>query len=171
VPPGVDRLETRRLIGERLCSEHFAFLRSLHGDPRVMATLGGLRSPDETRGWLEANVEHWSRHGFGAWVFRLRETDEAVAYAGLRHVEILGCDEVEVLYSVAAERWGEGLATEMTGALVEHAFGRLGLAELVALTLTTNRGSQRVMEKNGFAYERDFEYVGLPHVLYRLRAV
>jgi RimJ/RimL family protein N-acetyltransferase len=37
----------------------------------------------------------------------------------------------------------------------------------VAVTLTTNTASRRVMEKLGMNYERDIEHAGLPHVLYR----
>jgi RimJ/RimL family protein N-acetyltransferase len=38
---------------------------------------------------------------------------------------------------------------------------------MVAITLATNRASQRVMEKAGLTYERELIYAGLPHVLYR----
>jgi hypothetical protein len=44
------------------------------------------------------------------------------------------------------------------------------LADVVCLTLPTNRASQRVMEKAGFGYERDVVHTGLPHVLYRITA-
>ena len=37
------------------------------------------------------------------------------------------------------------------------AFGPLGLADVVSFTLPDNRASRRVMEKLGFAYERDIE--------------
>ena len=47
-------------------------------------------------------------------------------------------------------------------------FERLGLDDVVAFTLPTNRGSWRVMEKTGFEYERDVVHAGLPHVLYRI---
>jgi RimJ/RimL family protein N-acetyltransferase len=41
---------------------------------------------------------------------------------------------------------------------------------VVCFTLTTNRASQRVMEKAGFEYERDIVHAGLPHVFYRITA-
>ncbi len=34
-------------------------------------------------------------------------------------------------------------------------------------TLPDNLASRRVMGKAGFAYEREIEHAGLPHVLYR----
>ena len=73
-------------------------------------------------------------------------------------------------WTIAADRWGEGLATELGAAAVEVAARDLGLEELISLTLPENAASRRVMEKLGFAYERDVVQRGLPHVLYRRRA-
>jgi hypothetical protein len=77
---------------------------------------------------------------------------------------------VELAYALMAEYWNRGLATEMAGAILSVAFERLGIEELVCFTLTTNRASQRVMEKAGFEYERDVVHAGQPHMLYRVTA-
>ena len=53
-------------------------------------------------------------------------------------------------YWVDAMRNGRGLASGALAALVEHAFGDLGLHRLEAGTLVDNLGSQRVLEKNRF---------------------
>ena len=135
-----------------------------------MAPLGGVASEDETAEWLERNLRHWAENGFGMFVFRDRETGELVARAGLRRIELGGRDEVEVAYAIVAERWGEGLATEIAEALVALAFERLGLPDVVAYTLPTNGASRRVMEKVGLVYERDVEHDGETHVVYRRRA-
>ena len=165
----LDRVETKRLVGERMREEHFDYMRAMDTDRDVMATLGGVRSENETWESLRSGLEHWERHGFGPWVFHVRETGEPVASAALRHVHIGGRDEVEVGYRVAAAWWGRGIATEMATALVGVARDRLGLAEIVAFTLPDNLASRRVMEKAGFTYERDIEWAKLRHVLYRLR--
>jgi RimJ/RimL family protein N-acetyltransferase len=164
-----ERVETKRLLGERLREEHFEVLRELDSDPDVMATLGGLRSENETWEQLRAGLEHWARNGFGPWVFHPREKGEPMATAALRRVRIEGRDEVELGYRVAAAWWGRGIATEMAAALVRVARERLGLEEIVAFTLPHNLASRRVMEKTGFRYERDIEWAALPHVLYRRR--
>jgi hypothetical protein len=44
----LDRVETERLVGERLREEHFAYVRAMDTDRDVMATLGGVRSENET---------------------------------------------------------------------------------------------------------------------------
>jgi ribosomal-protein-alanine N-acetyltransferase len=53
-------------------------------------------------------------------------------------------------YWVGEARNGRGLATRAVAAVVEHAFGELGLHRLEAGTLIDNLASQRVLEKNGF---------------------
>ena len=58
----------------------------------------------------------------------------------------------------------------MAAAILERAFGALGLSNVVAFALTSNRASQRVMEKLGFRYERHVLHAGLPHVLSRITA-
>jgi RimJ/RimL family protein N-acetyltransferase len=165
----LDRVETERLVGERMREEHFDYLRAMDSDRDVMATLGGLRSENQTWESLRSGLDHWERHGFGPWVFHVRETGEPIASGMLRHVEIEGRPEVEVGYRVAAAWWGRGIATEMASALVGIARDRIELPEIVAFTLPSNLASRRVMEKVGFTYERDIEWAALPHVLYRLR--
>jgi RimJ/RimL family protein N-acetyltransferase len=44
------------------------------------------------------------------------------------------------------------------------------VAEIWSWALPGNLASQRVMEKLGFQYERDFEFAGLLHRFYRLVA-
>ncbi len=164
----LDTIATERLIGDRLCAEHFDDLCQMHSDPTVMATLAGVRSHDWTRVFLQKNLEHWDRYGFGLWVFRDRATGQFVGRAGLRHYQWDGNADVELAYALMSEFWGQGLAPEIAQASLRVGFQPLGIPSIVCFTLPTNRASQRVMEKVGFQYERDFVHADLPHVFYRL---
>jgi RimJ/RimL family protein N-acetyltransferase len=160
-----ERLETARLVGDRIGGRHLQRLQELHSEPRVAEWLGGV--PREWS-WLATKLEHWERHGYGDWIFSEREGGVVIGRCGLRWVVVDGADEVEVGYMVDPERWGRGYATEMTRAVVEVGFA-LGLDDIVAFTLPNNVGSRRVMEKSGLAYEKPIEWAGRPHVLYRIR--
>lgn len=164
----LDEILTPHLLLRRLSVDHLGDLTRLHLDPRVMATLGGLRPPEDTREWLGRNLEHWRQHGFGLWLAYDRATGRFAGRGGLRHVPIEDRDEIEVAYAFLADFWGRGLATELARESIRVAFSVLNLPELVCFTLTTNGASQRVMQKAGFRYERDLVYSDLPHVLYRL---
>ena len=166
----IERLETERMILERLRLEHADEQLRLLLDPRVAATLWPrAQAPTEADvlDGLAAKVDHWSRHGFGMWLLRDRETGEMVGRGGLQYTYTAGLNDVEAGWAIVPERWGQGLATELAHACVEVSFDHLDLIEIVAFTLPDNVASRRVMEKSGFVYERDLVHAGLPHVLYR----
>src|SRR5512145_424423 len=93
---------TPRLALSRLGPAGFAELARMHSDPRVMATLGGLRDEAWTRTTLANSAAHWDRHGFGYWLLFERASGRFAGRGGLRHVEIDGRDEVELGYALMA---------------------------------------------------------------------
>jgi len=166
----VDRFETARLRAEPLGPEHRDGLLALLGDPRVGATLGGVADAAAVDRQIADMAAHWAAHGFGWYAFIDRDSGALVARGGPHRCHVAGNDEVEIGWTVAPERWNQGIATELGAASIEVAFGPLGLADVVSFTLHDNVASRRVMEKLGFAFERDTVYAGLPHALYRLHA-
>ena len=164
-------LTTQRMRGERLGPEHAAVLAPILADARVGATMGGVATAAEVAEQLASAAERRERDGFGYWMFFESATGAPVARGGLSRTEFDGRPEVEIGWTVAPERWGEGLATELGAAALEVAFGDLGLPDIVAFTLPHNAASRRVMERLGFAYEKTAPYKQYgDHVLYRRRA-
>lgn len=141
-------------------------LAAMHQDPLVMAHLGGIRDHATTAEYLQTNMAHWDRHGFGLYAIRDAKS-RFVGRAGLRWAEPLGTPEVEVAYALRSEIWGQGHAVAITTRLLELAINASLCAEVIAFTETSNRPSWRVMQKAGFAFDRNFDYAGSPHVLYR----
>ena len=60
--------------------------------------------------------------------------------------------------------WGRGYAPEGAAAALDHAFGPLGLDEVVSMTIPANLPSQRVMQKLGLTRDPadDFDHPNLP---------
>jgi ribosomal-protein-alanine N-acetyltransferase len=169
---GIERVSTSRLCCERLQLGHANAIARIMLDPRIGEWLWPSPTPPtmaELRRSLEGDIRHWERHGFGIWLLRDRLTGEPVGRGGLRWTEPNGEPEIEVSWAVVPERWGEGLATEMAEAATGAAFGPLDIEELIAFTQPHNVASRRVMEKTGFAYDFDFVYKELAHVMYRRR--
>jgi RimJ/RimL family protein N-acetyltransferase len=162
--------ETARMRAEPIGPEHRDGLIALLGDPRVGATLSGIADPDAVDAQICRMTARWERDGFGLYAFLDRDTGALVARGGPQRCHVAGRDDVEVGWTVVPERWNQGFATELGAASIEVAFGPLALPDVVSFTLPDNRASRRVMEKLGFAYERDTVYAGRPHVLYRLSA-
>lgn len=160
---------TNRLYAEKIQSNDFDRLMQMYANQQVMATLGGIRSEDKTRDYLQQSLVHWNEHQFGLWMFSAKNTNEWVGRGGLRRLMIDGHEEVEITYALMPAFWRQGLATEFTLACSEIAFEILGLDNIVCFTLATNTASQRVMEKAGFVYEKSFVYFDQPHVFYRMK--
>lgn len=87
---------------------------------------------------------------------------------GLRHAGARPSRRAEVLrsecwigYCIAPEWSGRGLATELARALLDIAFGELGLRRVVANAYTEHIASRRVLEKAGLRREATFRQVVL----------
>ena len=164
----LDTFRTDRLVAERLTPAHWGDLRAMDGDALYMAHLGGVRDEAGTAAYLERNLAHWEAHGFGLWMLRDRQSSEMSGRAVLRHLPVDGADEVEIGYGFFPRWWGRGLATEIALACVALGFERLERESLVAVTLPYHTASRHVMEKVGFAYERDVHLAGSTHALFRM---
>ncbi|MBD2440880.1 GNAT family N-acetyltransferase [Nostoc sp. FACHB-110] len=165
----LETFDTDRLFAERLRFIHLNELNQMHQNHQVMATLGGIRSDEETRLFILNNLYHWQSHGFGLWVFRDKVTKQFVGRAGLRKTNVEGKAEVELAYALMAKFWGQGFATEMGRKILQVGVNLLGLQDIICFTLTNNLASKRVMEKLGFEYEREIIHANLPHLFYRLK--
>ncbi len=163
----LDTFITPRLHAERLLPDHLAEVRRMHRDARVMAELGGVRTEEQTQEYLQRNLDHWERYGFGIWIMRNAGRDTIVGRACVRHLDLEGRPEVEIGYALYPEFWGQGLGTEIANKCVAIGRRELGLDSLVAITRPTNRGSRRVMEKAGMVYEGETLHAGETHVVYR----
>jgi ribosomal-protein-alanine N-acetyltransferase len=165
----MERRRTPRLVLTRIDESDRADMDALHGDPRVMATLGGVRTGAELGALFDRFLREWRERGFGLWTMRDPRGD-FVGRGGLRWnvTDDSGLEEVEVGWAVRADRWGLGLATELGAESLRAGFAVLGLDAIVAFTLPSNAASRRVMEKLGLRYEREGTRRGVPHVFYRI---
>jgi [ribosomal protein S5]-alanine N-acetyltransferase len=167
----VDRVQTERLLLERLRPDDECEVAVLLRDPRVARTLtadGLPPSEREVRDGLRAKITHWERHGFGLWMARDRSTGEMVGRGGLQHTVVESVDEIEVGWAIVPERWGQGAATELARAAVDVAAEPLHPRRHRRVhTAPQHRLAAGYGEGRLRAYERGVIHVGLPHVLYR----
>jgi RimJ/RimL family protein N-acetyltransferase len=80
-----------------------------------------------------------------------RPSGEVVGGCGLHPRS--GPDSRELGYWIRADRWGQGLATELAAALIRVGFEVLGVGRIDLRCEPANRASARVAEKLGFRHE------------------
>ena len=164
----LDHFSTNRLAAERLRDDHLADLVALHLDPEVSRFLGGVRSAETTKTYLATNMAHWDAHGYGLWAMRTKDGAFA-GRAGIRHILVDGVDEIEIAYTFKRDFWGQGLASEIAGALTEIGLSRLELSSLIGLVSVEHGASRRVLEKANYLFEKTTAHHGEDVVIYRIR--
>jgi RimJ/RimL family protein N-acetyltransferase len=162
----MENFATVRLIAEKLDQTHLNDLTRMHLDPEVSHYLGGVRSPEETKTYLDVNLAHWAEHRFGLWVLRIRD-GAFVGRAGLRHIDLESAHEIEISYSLVRTHWGQGLAIEIVRALINLWLTKLHSLSLVGVVSVENTASRRVLEKSGFVFERTGVYHDTEVVIFR----
>lgn len=177
----IERIATARLVLRRWRVTDRAPFARINADPRVARFLPGTLARTQSDAMVDRIERHHERHGYGLWVVERRSEPGCIGFVGLQVVadSLPFAPAVEIGWRLAAEAWGQGLATEAAAAVRDAAFGSLGLDELVSFTAASNLPSIAVMERIGLRRDRagDFLHPALdgddplaPHVLYRLRA-
>ena len=180
---GVPGLVTQRLRLRGFRDEDRAPFAALNADPEVMEYLPAPLSLAESDALIGRIRAHFSEHGFGLWAVELRAVSgpgPLLGFVGLTRptfaAHFTPC--VDLGWRLARSHWGHGYATEAATAALRFGFERLGLDEIVALTVPENARSRRVMERLGMRRDPadDFDHPRLPeghrlrrHVLYRRR--
>jgi len=174
-----DAIATPRLRLRAWRDEDLPAFAALNADPRVMEHFPAALDRAESDRMAARIREHLAARGFGLWAVEVPGEAAFIGFVGLAvpRFEAHFCPCVEIGWRLAAAHWGRGYATEAASAALDHGFGQLGLAEIVAFTVPANLRSRRVMDRLGMRHAPadDFEHPALPehhplrpHVLYRL---
>ncbi len=128
-------------------------------DPDVMADLGGPMSRATSDAKLDRYVAAFHRHGISRLAVESRDGD-FLGYAGvmpLSEDHPLG-PHFDIGWRMRRSAWGHGYATEAARAVLDDAFTRVGLKQVLSYTAPDNLRSQRVMERLGMRRDpaRDF---------------
>lgn len=174
-----DTLETERLLLRHWRAADLDDFTAMSADPQVMEFFVPLDGPAACEAWAARLEAHWREHGFGRWVVELPGEASFIGVIGLAWIpyEAHFTPAVEIAWRLARAHWGRGYATEAARAAIDYGFGKLGLDEIIAVTVPANRRSRRVMERLGMVHDPDddYDHPNVPegplkrHVLYRLR--
>jgi RimJ/RimL family protein N-acetyltransferase len=172
-------LITGRLLLRRWKDADREPFRQLNADARVMEFMPKILTAQESDALVDRAELHFERNGFGPFAAELRQNGAFLGFIGLSipRFDVPFMPAVEIGWRLAADYWGQGLATEGARELLRYGFEELGLSSVVSFTADANTRSRRVMEKLGMTHDSgdDFEHPDLPeghplrhHVLYRL---
>jgi RimJ/RimL family protein N-acetyltransferase len=164
----IPTLETARLLLRQFRQSDFEPLAALHADPVVMRYLGDGKPRSRSETWvaMASYLGHWELRGYGLWAVEEKATGEFVGRIGLLNPE--GWPGLEVAWTLARARWGNGFATEGAKAALDYAFSVLGLDHLISLIHPDNVASIRVALRIGEKLQGQAELFGVMRSVYAI---
>ena len=157
-------IETERLLLRNWRSEDFDTFVALTNTPGVMRWLAGVQEPALLKERLASRFTEWQEErGFTFWLVERKADGEMLGFCGLKIADDAGspvAGEVEAGWRLREDAWGQGYAQEAATASLDFAFGSLGAERVVALTVSGNISSWRLMERLGMVRRPELDFVG-----------
>jgi RimJ/RimL family protein N-acetyltransferase len=150
-------VETERLRLRRFAPADVELLVGLDSDPEVMRFLTGQATPREEieNVVLPGILKVYETHpGLGTFAAEQKSDGAFIGWFGLQPTA--DAATVDVGYRLNRTAWGKGYATEGTRALIDKAFGELGMERVIADTMAVNHRSRAVMRRSGLRFVRIF---------------
>src|SRR3569833_3579603 len=112
-------IETERLILRHDTPADRAALHAMWADPRVMADLGPVKSPEASDAALAKHAGYHDQ-GLGFWVVERREDGAVIGFVGFQHgaPDTPIASALEIGWLLAVPFWKQGLAHEAARACV-----------------------------------------------------
>lgn len=155
-PPIWENLpETERLQLRGIRPDDAQFLFDLLNSPDWIANIGDrkVHDLDAARRYAIYRIYlGYRKSGFGFWLMERKSDSALLGMCGLIKRDFL--DDVDIGYALLPQYYGQGYAVEAAKAVSNFAKETLQLPSLAAITIESNKPSQRVLEKLGMRFER-----------------
>ncbi len=148
------RLETERLIMREWRQEDADDFYAINSDPRVMETLGPLKTREEISGLIIRLQELQAKDGCCFWALETKADGKLIGWCGMirgAH-DVPVKDKLEIGWRLAFDSWGYGYITEAAKKCIRWAAKRFPDEHVWAITSENNDRSRAVMERLGMTY-------------------
>ena len=106
-----------------------------------------LVTAEWVRDEITSSEFRFAESGTGLWSIQLRPGPEVIGFAGFR--DFFDPPQLQLLYGLLPQYWGQGFATEAAARICEYAFAELDFPAINSAIDTPNEASARVLERLG----------------------
>lgn len=162
-------LRTERLKLRPIGSSDIPALHEFWNDPEVRRYLWDDKhvSRKTVAEIVAASEQCFADFGSGFYIIEMaNKPGVLVGFCGHRRFE--DGEQIELLYGILPDFWGEGIVTEAATEVLRHGFEQCGLGRVVAATDTPNQRSVRVLQRLGMVFQERREHHGLDTVFYSI---
>lgn len=123
----------------------------IHGNPETYRfhPAGVARSRAESAAQVAKWTRDWHELGFGFWAVRRRQDKRVIGFGGLTRQTFRERPVLNTYYRFDPSAWGQGYATEMTGAALALARKMLPELPVIVRTRPENQAARAVAENMG----------------------
>lgn len=157
--------ETERCRVRWLTLDDAPFILELLNSPGWINNIGDRKvyNEEQARNYLSVKViPDYASKGFGMYGVELKETNELIGNTGL--IDRPGLEGIDVGFAILPEYMQKGFTYEATLPILDQAKS-LKIEKLVAITLPSNTGSRKLLEKLEFQMVKEFYMEGDPELL------
>jgi ribosomal-protein-alanine N-acetyltransferase len=173
-------IETPRLVLRPFRLDDVEAFHVILSQPEVMQYLPeNVMTLDEVRKivvWYQMTYEKNTPDNIIKWSLAVCLKSGTIPQQAVGHPDLLDSDtcvigwagvgplefdesQTEIFYGLSSQHWGKGYSTEAAQAVLDYAFGTIGLKRLVGVTKPENVASVKILEKIGMTFEK--KLVGL----------
>ncbi len=132
----------------------------LNADPLVMEHFPSTLSREETAQFIDRLINHFDKWGYNYFAVEDLRFGELLGFIGLARQEyeapFTPCTDIG--WRLKQSAWGKGFATEGAQRCLLYAKENLGLNTIYSVCTSTNKPSEKVMQKIGMAFQGEFKH-------------
>lgn len=153
--------KTERLIIRHLEVADAAFALELVNTPGWLQNIGdrNVHNLEQAEQYLlNGPIKSYQVNGFGIWMLELKNDQTRVGMCGI--IKRDGLDLPDLGYALLPAYQGKGYVTEAATAVLKYTKEVLQIPQILAITNLDNLPSIKVLEKQGFVFEKNYTLPG-----------
>ncbi|MGK7895674.1 MAG: GNAT family N-acetyltransferase [Xenococcus sp. (in: cyanobacteria)] len=105
---------------------------------------------------------------YGLWIARLINENNIIGFTG--YWQFFDPPQTQLLYGLSPQYWGQGLATEMSRAMIDYGFKEYEFKTINASIDLENKSSIDVLKRLGMQYIKQENIDGKETIFYQLKS-
>jgi len=158
LPDKVVIARSNRLTIRHLNTGDAAFILELVNQPAWLEHIGdkNVHSLEDAIGYIQNGpVSMYTEYGFGLFLVENNTSNKAIGICGLIKRETLPLPDIG--FAFLPDYWGKGYALEAARVIMEEAFNRLRIGQILAITSINNFPSIKLLGKLGFEFQEKMQ--------------
>lgn len=136
---------------------------------RFLAQDISIPAKERSETWIQRQMQRKAERQFGQLAILEKATGEFIGVGGIIAREnVNGAEEYEITYSLIPAFWGKGYARELALHFIHFAQENLPIKSVISLIHPENAASIGVAEANGLKRDGEWNFMGMPVLIYRL---